>query len=166
MLEAGEREEEQTWVMRCIVLAHGAASRQVVASPHVVHGEHVLTTYELVVSGCDVGEQQTLNAHLPLPERKMRPCLMLRLGAPRPETVAGVLDARNLKTFPYVETMESVLRYGDGLVYGGSSCARSSYQSRTVVLTKGKAGGLVAKLSEEPSCDSAAFRLMTRSWQC
>lgn len=61
-----------------------------------------------------------MSAHLPREERKMRPCLMLRLGAPRPETEAGVrvhcLEAK-LKTFAYLETREPVVVYGDELVW-------------------------------------------------
>ncbi|CAN6337730.1 unnamed protein product [Urochloa humidicola] len=105
VLEGGNG-KERAWDKRYTVLAHGVYPRQVVARPHVVHGEHVLTTCELW-GGLS---RLNLNAHRPRDERKMRPCAMVRVGAPRAETVVGMYDAYSLRTFAYIyiETREPV----------------------------------------------------------
>ncbi|TVU19239.1 hypothetical protein EJB05_35378 [Eragrostis curvula] len=133
VLEGG-REEEQTWVKRYTILMHGVDPRQKMASPHIVHGEHVLTTYTLRPP---FSNRRSLNAHQPREERKMRPCLMLRLGAPRPETATGVFEIRSecLQTFAYVETREPVVVYGDGIVYGGGRCDGEEAPGWTLVPT-------------------------------
>uniref|UniRef100_K3ZD73 F-box domain-containing protein n=1 Tax=Setaria italica TaxID=4555 RepID=K3ZD73_SETIT len=87
VLEDGS-EVEWTWVKRYTVLAHRAYRRQQIPLPHVAHGEHVLTTGEPWERSISL--RQTLEAHRPRQERKMRPCGMVRVGAPRPETTVGV----------------------------------------------------------------------------
>ncbi|XP_072148408.1 uncharacterized protein [Setaria viridis] len=95
VLEGGQ-EEERAWAKCYTLLAHGVYSRQEIALPHVAHGEHVLTTCE--PWGGKGGLRLTLNAHCPRNERKMRPCAMVRVGAPRPETVVGMYDCYSLET--------------------------------------------------------------------
>ncbi|CAN6342167.1 unnamed protein product [Urochloa humidicola] len=99
VLEGGKA-EERAWAKRYTLLAHGAYPRQEIARSHVEHGEHVLTTCQLW-GGL---HRLNLNAHRPRDERKMRPCAMVRVGAPRAETVVGMYDANSLRTFAYVET--------------------------------------------------------------
>ncbi|CAL4907991.1 unnamed protein product [Urochloa decumbens] len=81
--------EDGMWVKRYTMLAHGVYPRQEIALPHVAHDEHVLTTCKLWGYSSD---ETTLEAHRPRQERKMRPCGMVRVGAPRPETTVGVYD--------------------------------------------------------------------------
>ncbi|TVU19237.1 hypothetical protein EJB05_35376, partial [Eragrostis curvula] len=145
VLEGGR--EIWTWVKRFTVLAHGVYPQQKISLPHVVHGDHILTT-------CREGQLLGLSANLPREERKsascgvkhaswphtpeigrlsampasdrfgrvatklakIRPCLMLRVGAPSPETVvAGVTNGSNVRTFAFIKTREPVLVYGDGV---------------------------------------------------
>ncbi|CAN6337727.1 unnamed protein product [Urochloa humidicola] len=112
----GGKGKERAWDKRYTVLAHGVYPRQEVARPHVVHGEHVLTTYELW-GGL---RRLNLNAHHPRDERKMWSCAMVRVGAPRAETMVGMYDACSLRTFAYVETREPVFVYGDNSLATGT----------------------------------------------
>ncbi|CAL4900538.1 unnamed protein product [Urochloa decumbens] len=116
VLEGG-KEQEMAWVKRCTVLAGGAVTRQEIALPHAMHGEHVLTTY---MPGVLSGRQQlTLSAHRPRDERKTRPCGVVRVDVPKPETVVGVFESCGVRTFAYVETGEPLSFYGDKLYRQG-----------------------------------------------
>ncbi|CAN6337729.1 unnamed protein product [Urochloa humidicola] len=122
VLEGGgsgrEQQQEMAWVKRCTVLAGGAVTRQQIALPHAVHGEHVLTTYmPRVVRGL----QLTLSAHRPHEVRKMRQCGMVRIDAPKVESVVGVYESCGVRTFAYVETREPLSVYGDSYRQGLNS---------------------------------------------
>ncbi|CAN6328406.1 unnamed protein product [Urochloa humidicola] len=123
VLEGG-KEEERAWAKRYTLLAHGVYPRQEIARPHVEHGEHVLTTCEHALTASELWSgglrRLSLNACRPRDERKMRACAMVRVGAPRAETVVGMYDgAKSLRTFAYVETREPVLVYADNSLATG-----------------------------------------------
>ncbi|KAF8646716.1 hypothetical protein HU200_065718 [Digitaria exilis] len=116
ILDDGETSKNPPeWVLLCTVVDSGQELPQGIALPHVIHGEHILTTqaragyeYDRRVSlhACHLSEARTLDG-------------VVRMeGSPS----IGMYDAcRSLQTFAYVETMEPLALYrGNGCGIGDS----------------------------------------------
>jgi len=97
MLEDGGN-KKGTWVLRYKIDEPGQEPLQGIAWPHVIHGEHVLTTRR-----ARRGDRRvSLHAH--------------RLGEarsePTPPSIGQYNDSHSLRKFAYVETTEPLALYG------------------------------------------------------
>jgi hypothetical protein len=93
----GRNKKRTTWVLRYKIEAPRQEPLQGIAWPHVIHGEHVLTTR---ARGGD--RRVSLHAHRLSEARTER----------TPPSIGLYDDCRSLRTFAYVETTEPLALYG------------------------------------------------------
>ena len=97
MLEDGGN-KKGTWVLRYKIDEPGQEPLQGIAWPHVIHGEHVLTTRR-----ARRGDRRvSLHAHRLSEARSER----------TPPSIGLYADCHSLRTFAYVETTEPLALYG------------------------------------------------------